>query len=107
MVKTQFMHYRAPTKGWQKGIVGTEGGATVAIQIISDTQAVVGVSDCNPGDCFNKQLGRTIALGRIAAYLADKSKHRHVFEVDTLGAKTFKQAVHQVLVDDMESRGFF
>lgn len=38
-------------------------GATVAATVVED-QLHFGVSICNPGDQFNKKLGRKIASGR-------------------------------------------
>lgn len=65
MAKFEFMHFRS------KDV--TRGGATIAIlpQATSKT-ALIAISRCGPNDVFNKKIGRSIASGRINAFLTGR-----------------------------------
>jgi len=64
MIKeTMFMHYRPVDFA---GIISDpRGGATVAISLIADDKAKIAIAWCNPGDVFDRKMGRTIASGRL------------------------------------------
>ena len=111
MVTTQFMQNRPTDTGYDWGQPLACGGTTVAIHVVSETRAIVGLAYCSPRDGYNKKLGRTIALGRVRSYLTDDAykltPQQMVFEVDTMGAKTFKQAVNQVIGADLGNQGYY
>jgi hypothetical protein len=99
--KTAFMHYRTFN---DNGMPDCKGGATVAIQPMTDNKVLVSIARCNSKDVFSKERGRTIALGRMRSYMAGKEIPT-VFEVDVPEGFTMKAAVNAVLSPEMSEAG--
>lgn len=49
------------------------GGKTIAFIRIGETEFIIAESVCSVKDNFNKELGRTIALGRLKKQLNEKA----------------------------------
>ena len=99
-----FMHYRRPGNG----DYSTHGGATVAIQPISEEKAIVSIARCSDLDVFNKKIGRTVAAGRLTAYTAGKEFGPHIIrEVAIDDEQGIKNAVGNALAIDMIKEGYF
>ena len=94
--EVQFMHYRSADV--------TRGGATVAIFPQPDTKtALIGIARCGPKDVFNKKVGRSIAAGRIKAFLSGSpSDYVAQFDVDM---DNLKDSVAFLLNDTMAEYG--
>lgn len=99
--KIEFMHFR-PVDDF-----AMFNGATVAIMPVPDTgKAMVSLSMCGPDDNFNRKLGRTVAEGRLAAYLGGREKAgRHIREVEVSDFENLKAEVALSLSDDLVTAG--
>lgn len=106
MSQVQFMHYRKFT---QNGVVDSCGGATVAILPVTGTnEAMVAVARCNPSDLFDRKVGRTIAEGRIHAYLQGRvSLEGQVKTVVVNDMLRLKETVNEVLHQEMDANDLY
>ena len=95
----QYMHYRSAN--------GSRGGATVAILPDSATKtALFAISRCGPNDNFNKKIGRTVASGRINAFIKGRSTMtEHINQVAFQDQLELKSLVDAVIGDEMEAYG--
>lgn len=95
----QYMHYRSAN--------GSCAGATVAILPDAATKtALFAISRCGPNDNFNKKIGRTVASGRISAFLQGRGTvAEHINQVTFDDAEDIKSVVHGVVRDEMDAYG--
>lgn len=105
---TYFMHYRTCQNG---NLVQPNGGATLAIRQVGDDKLVVSIARCRKTDVFNKKLGRTIAEGRLNAFLnTDKEMTKDVLRIIELTGfegEPIKTIVDEVMGSEMEAQGLF
>ena len=101
MTKLQYMHYRPAT-------TDSRGGATVAILPIYDNKVLISISRCGPSDMFNRKIGRSIAAGRLRAFMDGREKVvSMVREVSYDDPFEIKQAVGEELYKEMASKGLY
>jgi len=95
MNKIQYMHFRQKDRA-------TYGGATLAIMPLDKNKVVVAIAHCNPKDLFNKKMGRTIAAGRLQAFLDGReSVEANIREVTVPDMSRIKEAVESELQLEM------
>lgn len=80
-----FMHYR---KFDRRGQIMSTGGLTLAIEQDGNKLSVA-MAECGRKDNFNRQLGRTIAEGRLKARSA-----KHVVQLELPPETVAKSYVH-------------
>jgi len=105
MNKLEFMHYRYFNTELEKS---SRGGATIAILPADNNKVLVSVARCNTTDVFNKKVGRSIASGRLIAYLNGRdsiaNKVREVVITDPLRVK---ECVADALQEEMDGYGLY
>ena len=95
MNKIQYMHFRQKDRA-------TYGGATLAIMPLDKNKVVVAIAHCNPKELFNKKMGRTIAAGRLQAFLDGReSVEANIREVTVPDMSRIKEAVESELQLEM------
>lgn len=111
MNNIQFMHYRAfnENMGWgDSDEISSRGGATVAILPADNNKVLVSIARCNPGDVFNKKVGRTIAAGRLQAYLNGREKLADkIVEVVITNPLQLKETVAEAIAEEMDMLGLY
>ena len=113
MDKLQFMHYRAFTTdtdgGWgETDEISSRGGATVAIMQADNNKVLVSIARCNPSDVFNKKVGRTIAAGRLQAYLNGREKLADkIQEIVITDPLQMKETVANAIAVEMDLLGLY
>jgi hypothetical protein len=106
--QTQFMHYRKFNMTQSNGFseVNSRGGATVAVYPAENNTVLISVARCNPNDVFNKKVGRTIAEGRIRAYLEGREGMDKYVKVLSIPDPLFlKKTVAEALEDEIDEAG--
>lgn len=79
------MHYR---KFDRRGQIMPKGGLTLAIEQ-DGNQLTVAMAQCGRKDNFNRQMGRTIAEGRLKA-----RSNKHLFKLELPPETSLKSFVH-------------
>jgi hypothetical protein len=93
--KVQYMHFRTVNRQ-------CNGGATVAILPADNNKVLFTVARCGPHDLFNKKIGRTIATGRLKAYLDGRETvSNHVRTMVINDPLYIKEAVGGYLYEEM------
>lgn len=98
MEQFEFMHYRSADK--------TKGATVAILPLDHNKTALITVSRCGPYDNFNKKIGRSVASGRIIAYMNGRSSmDEYVHTIDIPDGVELKKAVAEVLEDEMAESG--
>lgn len=100
----EFMHYRARV-GAVSGRKAPRG-ATVAIHPLEGRNtALISIAQCGSNDNFSKKIGRSIAAGRLIAYLQGREEvAKYVREVPLDESGDLKPSVAQVLFQEMDDK---
>ena len=106
MTDTMYMHYRAINTNPVESI-DPRGGATIAIRHVDDTKALASIAFCNPGEVFNKKIGRYVAAGRLSAKMSGKDVNGWFVEVPIDGKLPTKAAVDEQVRQSMEAMGYY
>jgi hypothetical protein len=112
-IKTQYMHYRATSAAL--AVLSTPRnhndapmyrGATIAIAPTNENTVAVTVAFCGQKDIFSKKLGRTIAEGRMQAYLTGSRKLKTLVRLVTVtDMNNLKDEVAVAIAGDMSAVG--
>ncbi len=99
------MHYRGVHGAAH---LASRGGATLAIRLVEPTKAIVSIARCSSEDVFNKKIGRTIALGRLAAHSSGKRNvEDFIRHVDITEGESIKVAIDLTVGEEMAKLGLY